>query len=70
MIRSGGYFGILDHGRRQVGAGVEQVVLDLASTSAICSSGLPKRDRDADGGVGLVAVRVRRQPRRRSSTPV
>ena len=55
--------GVLHDRRGQVGAGVEQVVLNLPQHLENLLTGVAKCDGSADGGIGFVAVGVGRQSR-------
>jgi hypothetical protein len=56
-------FGVLDNRGRQVSAGIEEIVLNLQQYLANLLTGVSERDRDTDGGIGLVTVGIRREPR-------
>ena len=56
-------FGILDHGGGQVGARVEEVVLNLPHHVENLLAGVAQRYRHTDGGVCLVAVGIRGEAR-------
>lgn len=55
--------GILYRRCGQVGASIEEVVLNLPEHVENLLAGVPQRNRNPDGGVGFVTVGVCRQTR-------